>query len=169
MESVHVVSLQCPMCGSLCSEASLGVTSELEAADMRARVLYECPQCHITSYREDWVQVGRHYEQTKEDKEVTKKETAANLTQSQQDIVSTCDEIKELLLEKNRKYGDSALNPVRVFSKAGPVEQIKVRLDDKISRLRNQQSDEDEDVIMDLLGYLILLRVAQKRAKEEAK
>ena len=26
-------------------------------------------------------------------------------------------EVYELLLEKNRKYGDSALNPIRVFSK----------------------------------------------------
>lgn len=165
MESVHTVSLQCPMCGRLCSEASLGVTSELESADMRARTLFECPQCHQTSYREDWVRIGRHYDQPKKDKE----NMEPKLTQSQQDIVSACDEIKNLLLEKNRKYGDSALNPVRVFSKADPVEQIKVRLDDKISRLRNQQSDDDEDVTLDLLGYLILLRVAQKRAKEETR
>ena len=81
--------------------------------------------------------------------------------QTQVDIATTCDAIKELLLEKNRKYGDSALNPVRVFSKSDPLEQIRVRLDDKLSRLRNQQDDEDEDVISDLIGYLILYRVAQ--------
>lgn len=46
------------------------------------------------------------------------------------------------------------------------MEQIKVRLDDKISRLMNQQSDDDEDVVMDLMGYLVLLRVALKRRKE---
>lgn len=79
------------------------------------------------------------------------------------DIETACDELKELLLEKNRKYGDAALSPLRVFSKASSVEQIKVRLDDKLSRLANQQSDEDEDVILDLLGYLILLRIAKKR------
>ena len=75
-------------------------------------------------------------------------------------IVTTCDEIKGVLLEKNRKYGDSALNPVRIFSKASASEQILVRLDDKLSRLRSQQVDEDEDVILDLIGYLILLRIS---------
>jgi hypothetical protein len=82
------------------------------------------------------------------------------VTQSQCDIATVCDQIKELLLEKNRKYGDSALNPVRVFSKASPIEQIKVRLDDKLSRLRNQQEDEDEDVLTDLIGYIVLYKVA---------
>ena len=82
------------------------------------------------------------------------------VTQSQCDIAAVCDQLKELLLEKNRKYGDSALNPVRVFSKASPLEQIKVRLDDKLSRLRNQQDDEDEDVLTDLIGYIVLYKVA---------
>jgi hypothetical protein len=86
-------------------------------------------------------------------------------TQSQQDIARTCDEIKELLLSKNRKYGDSALSPVRIFSKCDTQEQIHVRLDDKLSRLRNQQSDEDEDVIADLIGYLILLQVAKMQQR----
>ena len=85
------------------------------------------------------------------------------VTQSQIDIATICDQLKELLLEKNRKYGDSALNPVRVFSNANPLEQIKVRLDDKLSRLRNQQNDEDEDVLTDLIGYLVLYKVALRR------
>jgi hypothetical protein len=82
------------------------------------------------------------------------------------EVRSVLDSIEAMLLEKNRKYGDSALSPKRVFSRASAVEQIKVRLDDKISRLANQQSDEDEDPANDLLGYLILLRIAQKRVKE---
>lgn len=86
-------------------------------------------------------------------------------TQSQQDISQVCDDIRELLLEKNRKYGNSALNPVRVFSKASTLEQIKVRLDDKLSRLKNVQDDEDEDVIVDLTGYLILYQVAKMQQR----
>jgi hypothetical protein len=81
--------------------------------------------------------------------------------QTQTDICVVIDEIKELLLSKNRKYGDSALNPVRVFSKSDPLEQIRVRLDDKLSRLRNQAEDEDEDVINDLIGNLVLYKIAQ--------
>jgi len=89
----------------------------------------------------------------------------SRIAQTQIDISTTCDSVKELLLEKNRKYGDSALNPVRIFSKSDPVEQIKVRLDDKLSRIRNQQSDEDEDVIDDAIGYLVLLKVAQMQQR----
>lgn len=90
-----------------------------------------------------------------------------DISESQELIATVCDEIKELLLEKNRKYGDSALNPTRIFAKSDAVEQIKVRIDDKLNRLKNQQSDEDEDVVLDLIGYLVLLRVAQR--KSEAK
>ena len=68
--------------------------------------------------------------------------------------------IGEMLIDKNRKYGNSALEPLRVFSKASSKEQILVRLDDKLSRLKNQQIDEDEDVIDDLIGYLFLLKLA---------
>ena len=84
----------------------------------------------------------------------------SQISQSQIDIATICDELKELLLEKNRKYGDSALNPVRVFSQASPLEQLKVRLDDKLSRIRNAQDDEDEDVLTDLVGYVVLYKVA---------
>lgn len=70
-----------------------------------------------------------------------------------------------MLIEKNRKYGDSALNPMRIFSKASTIEQLKVRLDDKLSRLRNAQDDEDEDVVSDLIGYLVLFKVAQVQTR----
>lgn len=70
--------------------------------------------------------------------------------------------ITKMLIEKNRKYGNSALKPQRIFSKASATEQIKVRIDDKLSRMKNQQNDEDEDVISDLIGYLILLKIAKE-------
>lgn len=81
------------------------------------------------------------------------------------DLEREMQEIKEMLLEKNAAYGDSALAPVRVFSRADPVEQIRVRLDDKLSRLA-RGSDAGEDVIADLLGYLLLLRIAMRRGFE---
>ena len=76
-------------------------------------------------------------------------------------IAEECDNIKEILLEKNRKYGDSAINPCRIFSKADPLEQINVRLDDKLSRIMSGQDDEDEDPELDIIGYLILKRIAK--------
>jgi uncharacterized protein (DUF4415 family) len=96
--------------------------------------------------------------------------TAANQTptHTQQLITQVCDEIKSMLLEKNRKYGNSALDPIRIFSKADAKEQIRVRIDDKLSRLRNVQNDETEDVISDLIGYLVLLKVSERVEQEPA-
>ncbi|TXH13718.1 MAG: hypothetical protein E6R03_10820 [Hyphomicrobiaceae bacterium] len=88
------------------------------------------------------------------------------MTDSQKLIAEECDALKALLLEKNRKYGDSVLNPKRIFSSADSTEQIKVRIDDKLSRLANLQPDEHEDVVLDLLGYLILLRVATRKNEQ---
>lgn len=85
-------------------------------------------------------------------------------TEAQQAIVDVCDRLKDFLIEKNRKYGNSALEPVRVFSKASPEEQILVRMDDKLSRIRNRQNDDDEDPFLDLVGYLVLY-LAQKELK----
>jgi len=73
--------------------------------------------------------------------------------------------IHDLLVSKNLAYGNSALDPVRVFSKADAAEQIKVRLDDKISRLVRGQAS-GEDVVTDLLGYLVLLRIAERIERE---
>lgn len=89
-----------------------------------------------------------------------KNDTAASV---QEDIAAVCDEIRELLLEKNRRYGNSALEPLRLFSTASPEEQIRVRIDDKLSRLRALDPGDTEDVELDLIGYLVLLRVQRKR------
>lgn len=64
-----------------------------------------------------------------------------------------------ILREKNSTYGNSALEPIRVFSQASTVEQLLVRIDDKLSRVRTGIVREDEDVLYDLLGYLILLKI----------
>ena len=79
------------------------------------------------------------------------------------EVRAVADEVVAMLIEKNRAYGDAALNPVRVFSRAPVVEQLLVRIDDKLSRLA-RGSAAGEDVEHDLLGYLVLLRVARKRA-----
>ncbi len=86
--------------------------------------------------------------------------------QSVREAISTvCSGIEALLLEKNRKYGNSALDPIRCFSKANPLEQILVRIDDKLSRISRGAGllASDEDVINDLIGYLVLLKIALRR------
>lgn len=68
--------------------------------------------------------------------------------------------IGDTLVEKNRSYGNAALNPVNVFSKADRTEQIRVRIDDKLNRIRNGQSYPGDDDVDDLIGYLILFKMA---------
>jgi hypothetical protein len=71
-------------------------------------------------------------------------------------------ELGRFLEEKNTTYGNSAIDPVRIFSKADPLEQINVRIDDKLSRLmRGTELPGDNDE-KDLLGYLILKMVAKQ-------
>lgn len=78
---------------------------------------------------------------------------------AQKAIIDECKKIENMLLGKNRKYGNSAFTPVSVFSKATPNERINARMDDKLARIISRQDDEDEDPELDLIGYLILKRV----------
>jgi hypothetical protein len=74
-------------------------------------------------------------------------------------------EIRELLVSKNLKYGNSALEPLGVFSKLSAKEGLLVRIDDKLKRIKNGSLEkDDEDVINDLVGYLVLLKI---QAQEE--
>lgn len=77
-------------------------------------------------------------------------------------ILDVVKELATFLIEKNKKYGNSAIQPKRIFSRSSPIEQINVRIDDKLSRIANRQTNEDEDPELDLLGYLILKRVYHK-------
>jgi hypothetical protein len=75
------------------------------------------------------------------------------------------DSVKTTLREKNKNYGNSALQPLRCFSRADAVEQIKVRIDDKLSRIARGAGIDamDEDVIRDLVGYLALFYEARQK------
>ena len=93
------------------------------------------------------------------------------MTGTQLEIAAVCDDVKELLLYKNKKYGNSALEPSRIFSKSSAVEQLLVRIDDKINRIQKGAGliGEDEDVIMDLIGYLVLLKIGLKNQADQPK
>jgi len=73
-------------------------------------------------------------------------------------------ETEEMLISKNSSYGNAALNPIRIFSKADPMEQLKVRIDDKLSRIAKGFEHGNDDTISDLLGYLILYKINKKYA-----
>ena len=91
------------------------------------------------------------------------------MSESEIKISGVCDDIKELLIHKNRKYGNSALKPCRVFSKSSAVEQLLVRIDDKLNRIMQGAGllAEDEDVVNDLIGYLVLLKIGMHEEKNK--
>tara|TARA_A100001201_G_scaffold112459_2_gene96294 strand:+ start:1403 stop:1795 length:393 start_codon:yes stop_codon:yes gene_type:complete len=69
--------------------------------------------------------------------------------------------ITDLLKEKNKAYGNTALNPTNIFSKLNASEAICARIDDKLARIKNKGiNDETEDTVDDLIGYLLLLKMS---------
>jgi len=81
-------------------------------------------------------------------------------------IIEILDSMKDLLLEKNKRYGDSALKPANIFSKLESVDSIKIRLDDKIKRVQNSGETRVND-ICDIIGYLTLLLVGMDVSSED--
>jgi len=70
------------------------------------------------------------------------------------------DQIRDMLISKNLKYGNSALEPLGVFSQLSAKEGLLVRIDDKLKRIKNGSLErDDEDVVNDLIGYLVLLKI----------
>lgn len=99
------------------------------------------------------------------------KEISASISKSQESIAEIVDATKDLLLYKNKMYGDSALNPIGVFTKhiktvPDHTASILVRLDDKLGRVKNASALRIND-ISDIMGYCTLLLVSMGATKED--
>lgn len=80
----------------------------------------------------------------------------------EQNVRRILDDLGGLLVEKNAAYGDAALNPIRVFSKANRTEQLRVRLDDKLSRIQRGHEYPGDDTLRDIIGYCVLLLMVEE-------
>ena len=81
--------------------------------------------------------------------------------QTNEKIVRMMNKITDLLLSKNKSYGDSATKPRNIFAKGSAIENISARIDDKLARIENAGVvPEVYDTIDDLIGYLCLLKIA---------
>ena len=79
----------------------------------------------------------------------------------EKEITSIFTSIAALVVEKNRRYGDSALDPVKVFARSiGQSDAIRIRLDDKLARIKNSGELRKND-IADIMGYLCLLCISE--------
>jgi uncharacterized protein (DUF2461 family) len=84
-------------------------------------------------------------------------------TSAGKEIWESCHDIAHMLIKKNIAYGNSALDPVRIFSKADAREQLHVRIDDKLSRIMRGTEYIGDNDIDDLIGYLVLLKIAKSK------
>lgn len=76
-------------------------------------------------------------------------------------ILLECMKIASMLIQKNIAYGNSALSPIQIFAKIDPGDQLDVRIDDKLNRIKNGSSFADDNDTLDLVGYLVLKLIHQ--------
>lgn len=97
-----------------------------------------------------------HFQKVSQDKEI-------QLT-TQQIIAMECHAINNLLQDKNAKYGNAYLEPSTVFCKLSTEDRINARIDEKLARIKAGGGGEDAE--LDLIGCLIMKRVARKAGKK---
>jgi hypothetical protein len=76
--------------------------------------------------------------------------------------------MQDLLIYKNQKYGDSALNPNNIFFKGDATNSILIRLDDKIGRVKSNTEDKPRiNDVADIIGYCTLLLISMGVSAED--
>ena len=78
-------------------------------------------------------------------------------------VKNICNSVAEMLISKNKSYGNSALEPINCFYKGDAGTSIKVRIDDKLSRIMRGNEFQGDDTVWDLLGYLVLLLISKDK------
>lgn len=81
------------------------------------------------------------------------------------------DEVRDLVVEKNRSYGGSMLKP-GLFGPKDPEERIWCRISDKLARLQAGNSYPGDNDLKDLMGYfagILVLRAISNTDKEDTK
>ncbi len=82
-----------------------------------------------------------------------------------QKIKEVTKRINDMLEEKNEEYGNSALEPINIFSKGNSTDSLCARIDDKLARIKNKGlNDQTEDTLFDLAGYLVLLIISKEQS-----
>lgn len=91
-----------------------------------------------------------------------------DLPPTQQKIHEIMGAMKDLLLYKNQKYGDSAINPKKIFYKGDSTNSILIRLDDKIGRVMSNTEEKPRiNDVCDIIGYCTLLLISMGVTAED--
>lgn len=121
--------------------------------------------------------VGSNVKQAKSEIEIVSRNTfdLSSLspwgeTPTQQKIKDILSGMTDLLLYKNKKYGDSAINPKKIFYKGDSTNSILIRLDDKIGRVMSNTEEKPRvNDVADIIGYCTLLLVSMGITSEDLK
>ena len=115
-----------------------------------------------TPYTMDHTLHSKHYWDTNRNIDVTVSDGQSYIVPFDKQLDDVVKKITNLLKEKNKAYGNSALNPANIFSRLNATEALCARIDDKIMRIKNKGiNDQTEDTVDDLIGYLLLLKMSQ--------
>lgn len=126
-----------------------------------------CPRCSSDDIHQSFASAiefickncDNHFTYCEKKEELSKSTADTSMTEDRIEIIFR--NLKAFLIEKNRRYGDAALNPRRIFSKSDVDSQICNRLDDKVSRIETSKELKKNDVV-DTTGYLILLMISKE-------
>lgn len=100
----------------------------------------------------------------------TSKVSCEIVSETQQKIKDILSGMTDLLLYKNKKYGDSAVNPKKIFYKGDSTNSILIRLDDKIGRVMSNTEEKPRvNDVADIIGYCTLLLVSMGITSEDLK
>ena len=114
-----------------------------------------------TPYTMDHTLHNEHYWDINRNIDVTVSDGQPYIVPFNIQLDRTTKKITDLLKSKNRAYGNSALDPANIFSKANATESLCARIDDKLMRIQNKGiTDKTEDTVDDLIGYLLLLKMS---------
>lgn len=115
---------------------------------------------------EEWVNEGINPQQENGLGGLLMKQDKSVYTERELEIIEACEYLKEVLLAKNKNYGDSFS---KYYQKRGAV-SLEMRLEDKMNRLANLIGGDKDlvgeslaDTILDISGYSILGFIEENR------
>ena len=79
----------------------------------------------------------------------------------QEKIIKKGNEIRDLLVGKNKAYGNAVFDRGVLFD-VEPIYAIQARINDKMNRIKNNNHYNSENDLLDLTGYLILLQIMKE-------
>lgn len=137
--------------------------SESEGRERVARKVIEDLRKQVRNLKKEVKVILTPYNKIKNEE---MKETIKEESSTSKKIKEILSAMTDLLLYKNKKYGDSALKPNNIFYKGDATNSILIRLDDKIGRIKNNPEIAVNDVC-DIIGYCTLLLASKNISRDD--